>query len=980
MQLADLGAISSSASFSSIGWGALDQKVNERAKEENIAYDVAANLELGKFFPANWGIRLPFYGQYAQTIINPEFDAYDLDITVEDELQLRTAAELPEVKERSQTSNTIKTFNLTNVRKERVNARPNQPARQARGAAANAAGGTGTVGDGSGRKKKVRKPHPLSIENFSASYSYTETDFRDPIIESDRSVDQTLGLDYNYSRRGGYIEPFKKVKSKHLKLLKEFNFNPLPNSLGFNSSLNRFFSSRRFRIPDTPVLEFDDRRFNWERRYDLNWNLTKALKINFDAFNESYIDEVRQTGIAATAAERPYIAFVDNGTGFLEKQDVTNSVNTTPDFVEDYWKDNLRSGGRNTAYDHSIGVTYKLPIRYLPYLDWVDITANYRASFGWTAGALITDSQGIPLPGLIQNSQDRSLTANLNFDKLYKKFDYVKRLDKTKRASKAKRKRGGDKVTVTNDKDGNRVSTKKKAREASVFEKLLIRPIFSLRSARITIREDFSSVVPGYTGTPDYFGLDDFDAPGVGFILGAQPNIDSDNPNNFLDRAANNAWITNSTGFNQELIQVRGQNYEAKFKIEPWKDFKVDLDFKKTHRETHSEVFKFLDVTDKEDLPAGQQRAFSDFSSLASRDFGSFDVTFYSVNTLFGRDQDALFNTFINNRTTISQRLGALEDPINQGPHEVDGAKFAKGFGKQSSRVIVPAFLAAYTDADPNLIDLDLEAQVSRRSYIPKPNWNLRYDGLSKLPWFRDRFSSFTLEHSYNNALRVTRFDSDVEFGIVDANGRLETKQNGNYFTRLEIPAIQISESFSPLIGIKLKTKKDFTFELSYEKSRDLLLKINTSSQLEETTNEGFVFGLGYTIKDSNFLKKKKGKANTRKSRTDKDKDEDEDDKGRTRNARSVTTTRGSDMTFLLNVSYTDEGLFIHEIDKQISVEDEQIRGGRTLQIGPSVDYILNENVTLRAFFDYNMNTPYGTLINSRTSAEGGITVRLTLK
>ena len=328
MQLADLGAISSSASYSSIGWGALDQKVNERAKEENIAYDVAANLELGKFFPANWGIRLPFYGQYAQTIINPEFDAYDLDITVEDELQLRTAAELPEVKERSQTSNTIKTFNLTNVRKERVNARPNQPARQARGAAANAAGGTGTVGDGSGRKKKVRKPHPLSIENFSASYSYTETDFRDPIIESDRSVDQTLGLDYNYSRRGGYIEPFKKVKSKHLKLLKEFNFNPLPNSLGFNSSLNRFFSSRRFRIPDTPVLEFDDRRFNWERRYDLNWNLTKALKINFDAFNESYIDEVRQTGIAATAAERPYIAFVDNGTGFLEKQDVTNSVNT----------------------------------------------------------------------------------------------------------------------------------------------------------------------------------------------------------------------------------------------------------------------------------------------------------------------------------------------------------------------------------------------------------------------------------------------------------------------------------------------------------------------------------------------------------------------------------------------------------------------------------------------------------------------------
>ena len=139
LQLADLGAISSSASYSSIGWGALDQKVNERAKEENIEYDVATNLELGKFFPANWGIRMPFYGQYAQTFINPEFDAYDLDITVEDELNLREGRpELQDVQERSQTVNTIKTFNLTNVRKETVNNdRANQASRQNRGAAGN---------------------------------------------------------------------------------------------------------------------------------------------------------------------------------------------------------------------------------------------------------------------------------------------------------------------------------------------------------------------------------------------------------------------------------------------------------------------------------------------------------------------------------------------------------------------------------------------------------------------------------------------------------------------------------------------------------------------------------------------------------------------------------------------------------------------------------------------------------------------------
>ncbi len=975
IQLADLGAITSSASYSSLGWGALDQKVDERAKEENIEYDVAANLELGKFFPKNWGIRMPFYGQYAQSIINPEFDAYDFDITVEDEFDLRPT-ETTEVQARNRTVNTIKTFNLTNVRKERVNQdRGNQSAaaQQARQAAGRA--GATTIADGSGKKKKKeRKPMPWNIENFSASYSYTEREYSDPIIEQDNSVDQTLGLDYNFSRRGGYIEPFKKVKSKHLKLIKEFNFNLIPNSLSFNSSINRYFSSRKFRIPDTPELTFDDRQFNWERRYDLNWNLTKALKLNFDAFNVSYIDEVRQVGIAETAENRPWVAFAEDSRGYLTKQDFSDDA--TPEFVENYWKDNLKNGGRNTNYDHSIGVTYKLPIRYLPFMDWVDITANYRSTFNWSAGALILDSQGTPLPGIIQNSQNRSLTANLNFDKLYKKSDYVKGLDKSKRTKTSKRKRG-DSVTVANDKDGKRVA-KKKARQASTIEKLLVRPLFSLRSARITFKEDFTTVIPGYTETPDYFGLDSWNAPGVGFVLGLQPNIDANNPNNFLDRAANSEWITSSSGFNQETVQMRNQSYEAKFKIEPWKDFKIDVDFRKNHRETHSEVFKQLDTTEK-DSTAVPTSTFSDFSRLASRDFGSFDMTYYNVNTLFGNDIDDLFNTFLVNRVTISNRLGQTSNPIdNETRHEIDGESYARGYGKLSTRVVVPAFIAAYTNTDASLVDLDLEAQVSKRSYIPKPNWTLRYDGLSKLPWFKDRFSSFTLEHAYSNTFRVSRFESDLQFGERDELGLLSTKQNGNYYTRLEIPAVQISEKFSPVLGLKMKTRTDFTMEFSYDKGRDLNLSISSAAQLEEVSNESWAVGVGYTIKDSNFLKKKKGK-NARKSRSEKDDEEKSDDNNdRTRNSRTVTTTRSSDMTFLLNVSFNDMRTFVHEIDRQ--QETEPLRGNSSFQISPSVDYILNENVTLRAFIDYNTNTTFGQTIMGNQAIEGGITVRMTLK
>ena len=43
-------------------------------------------FELGKFFPENWGIRLPFYGQISNTTSTPEFDPYDLDVPLKEQI------------------------------------------------------------------------------------------------------------------------------------------------------------------------------------------------------------------------------------------------------------------------------------------------------------------------------------------------------------------------------------------------------------------------------------------------------------------------------------------------------------------------------------------------------------------------------------------------------------------------------------------------------------------------------------------------------------------------------------------------------------------------------------------------------------------------------------------------------------------------------------------------------------------------------
>ncbi|MCB0555968.1 MAG: cell surface protein SprA, partial [Phaeodactylibacter sp.] len=262
-QLADFGSLTLAGNISTIGYGGLDQKVQERQREEITGYDLAANFNLDKFFPQDWGLRLPFYAQYSKAVRTPEYDPYDLDIKLKDKISAAENNSVRDsIKEQSQEVTTIKSFNFTNVRKDRG---PNN-----RGV-----------------------PMPWDISNFSASYSYTETGYRDPIVEFDEEQKHTGSLDYTYSIPTNYIQPFKKLQGDAFKLISEFNFNPLPNSFSFSSIMNRTFQTTRYRFTDVDprFKTFFNKRFTWDRDYDLQWDLTKSLKFSFNAINSAVIDE-----------------------------------------------------------------------------------------------------------------------------------------------------------------------------------------------------------------------------------------------------------------------------------------------------------------------------------------------------------------------------------------------------------------------------------------------------------------------------------------------------------------------------------------------------------------------------------------------------------------------------------------------------------------------------------------------------------------
>jgi len=257
----------------------------------------------------------------------------------------------------------------------------------------------------------------------------------------------------------------------------------------------------------------------------------------------------------------------------------------------------------------------------------------------------------------------------------------------------------------------------------------------------------------------------------------------------------------------------------------------------------------------------------------------------------------------------------------------------------------------------------------------------VRYDGLSKLPWFKDVFSSISITHGYKSTLQVNSFNSDPKFDAVEPFKLETTETNFNYHTRIDIPQIVINEQFSPIIGIDLKTKNDMNMEFSYKKSRNLQL-LAQEPALKETRTTEYVFGFGYTANDVNigFLtgQKKKRKSRTKRDQEAEEKEDKKDETGnRTPGGRnSSVSSNVRTLSIQFDFALRDDVTYDHKPD--LIAGDPQ-RGLKSLRFSPSVDYDINKNLTMRMFFDFSRTRPYLTTSYPITSIQGGLTMRFNL-
>ncbi len=733
-KLADFADVTISANHSSVGFGTLDSRMEDRSLDAVTGYNIAANAELGKFFPDKSGIHIPAYINVSTQISTPEYDPSAPDILLKQRLSNATSSQQRDsIQNAAENYTSRKSINFTNVHKAKTD--------------------------------QKAPSHVWDLENWNATVAYTEYEHHDFTTLNDQEKTYHVALAYNFTTTPKYNSPLSKIiKSNTLALLRDINFNLWPTRLNYSISFDRFYSETTLRDNDptdiVPIPTTFNKTFNITRVYGLGWNITKSFSMDIDATNLSTVDE-------------PY--------GRLDGLR-----------LDTLWRNILRLG-RTTNYNHTLNFHYAVPISKIPGMDWVTLITSYSTHFNWQAQPLFAiDQPQFDVGNSIQNSRTIQINPSLNFDALYNKFPFMK------------------KVKASDD----------------PWLKILVGLLTSVKNVSGSYTRTDGTFIPGYLPQSNFGGEDlYYGAPGIGFLLGSQADL--------RQTALAHGWVSTDTLQNQLYVNTLNEDLHLKGTIQPFKDLRIELTAFKVQDHTYQTNFKSIDGS-------------SDIQSYNPVTTGDYSVSFMSIATAFSKitgidNRSSTFEKFEADRPIISQRLGKL-NPNSFGP-PVNG--YADGYSANSQNVLVPAFLAAYTGKNA------ATSGLSQLPNIPIPNWQITYNGLSHIPLFSDIFDSFDLKNGYLSSYNVSGYTTLLQYQ--QTNGAVSSRDaNNDFLPYYQFSQVTILEQFVPLLGADARFKNGMTANLEYRQSRALSLSV-LNSQLAQQNQTAVVIGWGYHDKSFRF-------------------------------------------------------------------------------------------------------------------------------
>jgi cell surface protein SprA len=962
LQLADFGNINLAGSMHTQGYGNIDQKIDQRFRDNFYQYNASTNLNMGKLLPAKWGVQLPFFVGYSENISNPQYNPYDLDVKYKDQLNAaQDAAQRDSLRKQAQDYTSVTSVNVTNAR---------------------------ITGDPAKQNAKVM---PWSVKNFDVSYAYNKQLKRNPTIEKDELVNNRFGLGYTYNIKSKPVEPFKKLiksRSKWFSLIKDFNFNPLPANFTFRTDLNRTFNETKVRDLDAGPYQIQPtffKNFLWDRLYTMRWELTRSLSFDYTATNKSRVDE-------------PY-GKIDNA----QKRDTL-------------W-DRILDFGRNTFYAQTFNASYNLPLQKLPLTDWTSLRLTYSANYAWTAASQLARNLG----NTINNTQTKQVNGELKFNDLYNKNRYLKaanqarprsRTNTREKENKDNLRPGGDKKDIKDlrrdDSGGGRQGTKpgeskaedkpmslaeiKKAQRedsllkvqmASMTNKQIdsmrkvqkekeqakaraekakkkaarkaarkakrntapqlnpavkggLRLLTMLKRVTVNYTENAGTILPGYMDSTTNLGVNTRNAfePGFDFVYGYQPT------QLWLEQQAEKGLLSKDSIFNAQFQQQFSQNINVTATVEPFADFRVDLTLTSNFSKSHNELYKYLSDSNAR------------YYHLNPYETGSFTVSYIGLNTMFksGGANSAVYNKFLDNRETVSRRLGGSNPYTNNTP-DPNNPDYTKGYTEYSQDVLIPSFVSAYSGDNPNdvaLIDYKSQNNIRKnpfKNYYPMPNWRVSYTGLSKLPVFTPIMNNLVVNHAYTGTMSMNSFVTSLFYQDLYALGypSFIDSNSGNYVPFFQVPNLTISEAFSPLVGVDASFKNNVTAKFEYSKRRTVALSL-VDYQVSETNSTEYTIGFGYRVRGLTLPFEILGVKRLK-----------------------------NDLTVKVDIGMRDDRTTNNYLAQNIGIVT---RGQRVIRISPTIDYIASDKLTLRLFFDRNQSIPYVSSSFPITTTRAGLMLR----
>ena len=996
VQLSDLGSVNLMGHIETAGFGGIEDAVSDRNQEDTYEYSITTNFELGNFLPDKVRLSAPIYYSYSKEIVKPLYNPLDTDILLEDALAAcTTKEERDSLNDLAITKTINKNFSLSNVNFN-ITSR--------------------------------KHPMPYDPANFSFSYAHSSEYKTGETTAWETDKSWTGAFNYSYSPEYKSWEPLKKrikSKSKWLDFFRDQSFNYLPQSISFNTDMERTYYEYQERDidnldDDTSIPLSYSKEFLWNRDFSIRWDLTDNLHFSFNS---------------ATDAE-------------IEEPDVPVNKDLYPDEYS-VWKDSvwhsIKHFGRPLEYQQDFTASYKVPFDKFPCFSWITADGSYTANYSWERGT--EDEDGTSYGNTINNQRTTEVSGKFNLETLYNMSPFLKEINKKFSASEMKKakeksnreyakekerkekekeneaeqgnkdkKDGADMpekpadnaegtanakdtkkkkgyageitlkpdttVELTHNQKSKRITvtalTQQGRRYPIKFKKLdknkiqilnldtvklrvnvmaktpiserkwypymqgATRLLMMVRSASLSYTNTYSMYLPGFLPeVGDMLGQRTGGTmkPGLAFAFGF---VDDSYINKALDRG----WLLCNDSISTPATTNSTEDLQIKLSLEPFPDFKIDLNASRTVNKNKSIQYMY------DDQP----------TTLS----GSFSMTTISIKSAFkGRGnasngyESETFNKFVESLSTFRDRVEARYANVTYPEATGLTGTFDPTNGtvdQYSADVMIPAFLAAYTGGGSADSPLDIFPALARML----PNWSVTYKGLIYLPWLRDHFKSITLSHSYKSVYSVGSYSSysswmeymgDLGFIQNVTDGTIEPS------SPYDISTVSINESFSPLLGLDLTLNNDMTFSLSFKKTRVLTLSM-TSIQITEATSNDVVFGWGYKITDFKFSslfgwrrKRALNRANNSRNSVANTRNTERGGGTSKKSAKAIS----HDLNLSFDFSLRNQETITRDIQTLLS---EATSGNKAIKTSFTLDYTMSRYVTFSLYYDRQRNKP----------------------